>query len=149
MSDIQSLVPGTDNFLGEAPLPEPVDVADPGFSRYPAPADHVHDFLIGNPWFNLPLLGTWVVLAGGFRLPSYTRIGNLVVVRGSVSGPAGSSNLAQLPVNYRPISGIEWYTVPVAGSGNAQVLIGTNGIINVSSHPGGTLGLPYLMFTMD
>jgi hypothetical protein len=93
---------GTSGFHGEVPAPGPIDRALIGISEYDAKADHSHDFFVDD-WQLLPLTAPWADIGFGFRSTRIAVVGNMVVLRGTITGgPAGPSNIASLPTDLTP-----------------------------------------------
>lgn len=102
MSDPFGYTKEDNAFWGDPPLPEKIDIANPGISPYFARADHTHS-LFFSEFVILNLQGGWASLGFGYRAPGIRRIGNLVICRGLITGgPVGSSTVAPISADYTP-----------------------------------------------
>jgi hypothetical protein len=125
------------DFKGVPPLPEPVGNSDQGVSDYQALADHSHDFRVG-PYTSLTLIPPWAIVAG-WQTPSFTVIGNHVFIRGVCGGGAIgiASNIAVLPVGYRPSS--QEYFCQLSDGGPFGVIVYPSGTIQAINPPGNVI----------
>jgi hypothetical protein len=64
-------------------------------------------------WTNLVLTNGWTNV-GGWGIPQYRKVGDMVQLRGLVSGGAANSSLTTLPVGFRPP---DQMTLPYAVNG--------------------------------
>lgn len=133
------------DFPGEPPLPEKVGENNPGDnSIHKANADHSHALSFG-PFFGIPFAIGWANFGGGFTSGEYTKLGNVVVLRGLVAGPNAPSTIGILPVGYRPIIGTEIYAV-IGNNALARVDITTGGLINLTLGAGAFVQLSGIWF---
>lgn len=85
----------------------------------PAPAD--------TGWVDLTLVGSWTVSSG--RTPQIRRIGNLVRVRGQVSGGTGTA--VEIPLGFRTVDTTEIQPVATSTGGGhayAQISAGSSSL---------------------
>lgn len=85
-------------------------------------------------WTALPLVSPWAIYGGGWMPPQYRKIGDIVYLRGLLQrGTGATSNVAVLPVGYRPTVGTEIFGLLWSGtSGIARVDIDTGGNITAA-----------------
>lgn len=99
------------------------------------------------PWIPLPLNSNWVPYYGGWSIPGYRKIGDMVQVRGLVVGQAGANLLiATLPVGYRPAYGeiyASWMSWPAVGRQPCRVDIQADGTIQVRETPSNVAAITY------
>jgi len=92
--------------------------------------DAVNDdvtFLNGEAWVAPTLVNGWVNYGAGYAPAGYRRVGNVVRLRGFVTGGAASSGLFTLPAGYRPA--YPAVLVVDASGGFGAVVVGTTGAV--------------------
>jgi len=97
------------------------------------------------PWTNLTLLNGWTNV-GGFGTAQYRKVGDMVQLRGLVTGGAISAVIGNLSVGFRPIVQL---TVPFAqnGVGANYLSITPNGDISPAAN--GYVSLSGIQFSIS
>jgi len=86
----------------------------------------------GEAWANIPLVNSWVDVAGG-RANYYKDATGRVQLRGQVSGGTVAT-VATLPAGYRPTQSMEWIMRGVGGVVMCAVQVATTGVITVTAN---------------
>lgn len=77
-------------------------------------------------WINAPLNPGWQAFGGGFQLPQYARIGDMVYLRGVTKWISGSYDIMTLPTGFRPSASV---VHPVVTNNGSFVQIGAIAIV--------------------
>lgn len=94
--------------------------------------------IISETWHNIPLVNSWVDLAGA-RANYYKDATGRVQLRGQiVSGT--STTIATLPAGYRPTQTMEWIMRGVGGVIMCAVSVSTAGVMTVTANAGTAQG---------
>ena len=67
-------------------------------------------------WSNAPLNSGWQAFGGGFQIPQYARIGDLVYLRGAAQWVSGGYDVFTLPDGFRPAATLVFPSVTNNGS---------------------------------
>ena len=86
-------------------------------------------------WTALTLTNGWVVV-GGWQVPQYRKIGDIVYLRGLMQSGTFNSTAATLPAGFRPLTNESF---PVARNGEVSyyVQIASSGAIMIPTQTGG------------
>lgn len=101
---------------------------------------------IEEPWITPTLLNGWANFST-FQPVQYRRIGNRVVIRGTVSGGTASSSIFNLPVGYRPLAG-NAFCATNGLNAVSSVTISTGGSVNAYT-AGAVHSLGLIEFYLD
>jgi hypothetical protein len=97
-------------------------------------------------WYTLVMANGWTAAAANMA-PQYRKQGDLVNIRGTISGGAPGSTIATLPVGFRPVQDIIQVTAAFMGTWQFAVIqISTNGVFIY--HPASPAGATYMPIQM-
>ena len=91
--------------------------------------------LKNDEWQNLSLTSNWSRFSDTFNIPSYSKRGNFVYLRGLLkrsSNIVGEETIATLPENYRPLKRI-LLNVPAGNNQSQRIDIWEDGTIKIAS----------------
>lgn len=92
-------------------------------------------------WTNLTLVNGWANLGGGNETFQYRKVGDMVQIRGMITGGAWNTTVATLPTGFRPLgalnSNVLSQGMPPAGNPPPQLNINAAGVIAVYYGAGG------------
>ena len=91
------------------------------------------------PWISLTLTAPWNHYAGPYGPTYYRKVGDIVYLRGIISGGALGSNVCTLPVGYRPQ--YEPIITTAAYQGVAEIRVSTGGVVNVAGAQAGSVNV--------
>lgn len=104
-------------------------------------------------WTNLTFSNGWSA-AGGFQVPQYRKIGDIVYLRGTMNSGTMSVAASTLPSGFRPTSLMEWgvslYQSTPQGYASKAVRVNTDGTIVVFGDPASginSVGLHTIFFS--
>jgi hypothetical protein len=105
------------------------------------------------PWTALPFATGWSVYGGGFAIPGYRKIGDIVYLRGLCAFAAGAATtIATLPAGFRPANTeLLVADTSVTGGGQAnRVDVTPAGVITapITTTPAGWVSLSPLQFSV-
>lgn len=130
-----------------APVDADLTAAAVGTALLAAKGDHRHK-LGDSGWLNLTLINGWVNYdVASFGPSQYRKIGGVVFCRGLVKSGTASSDIATLPVGYRP-GYIHIYPAENSGA-YTRLDILANGIIHVFAGLTSYVSLCSLMFVAE